>query len=176
LGSILSVALFSLFVARRFRFQRLVLLLDQGGEIAQREAKEIVILASDPDKEISGSVLEALEKVLPQILKGRYGITLSFWALQKLNEITDGDLSYEAVSRIVQYAKLSDDEKQAIHNLLTKLNRVTLAEIARYAKLSDESKEAVQALVVYSHEKKMSPTEAPRLPGLGAEASKKTLR
>jgi hypothetical protein len=134
--------------------------LDQGGEIAQREAKEIVILASDPDKEISGPVLEALEKVLPQILKGRYGITLSFWALQKLNEITGGDLSYETVTRMVQYAKLSDDEKQAIHNLLTKPDRVTLAEIAHYAQLSDEYKEAVQALVVYSHEKKMLPTEA----------------
>jgi hypothetical protein len=90
-------------------------------EIAEEEAKEIMLLALDPDKEISGSVLDALEKVLPRILKRRYGITLSFWAMQKLNEIAGGDLSYETVTKMVQYIKLSDDEKQAIRDLLSNL-------------------------------------------------------
>jgi predicted Fe-S protein YdhL (DUF1289 family) len=129
-------------------------------EIAEEEAKEIMLLALDPDKEISGPVLDALEKVLPRILKRRYGITLSFWAMQKLNEITSGDLSYETVTKMVQYAKLSDDEKQAIHDLLRKLDGITLVEIAQHARLSDEDKQAVQALLFYSQEKKMSPMEA----------------
>jgi hypothetical protein len=119
-----------------------------------------MLLALDPNKEISGPVLDALAEVLPRILKRRYGITLSFWAMQKLNEITSGDLSYETVTKMVQYAKLSDDEKQAIHDLLRKLGGITLVEIARYAKLSDKEKEAVRALLGYSLIMKMPPMEA----------------
>jgi hypothetical protein len=129
-------------------------------EIAEEEAKEIKLLALDPNKEISGPVLDALAEVLPRILKHCHGITLSFWALKELNKITGGDLSYETVTRMVQYAKLSDEEKQAIRDLLGKLGGTTLYEIAKYAKLSDEEKEAVRALLGYSLIMKMSPMEA----------------
>jgi hypothetical protein len=121
-------------------------------EIAEEEAKEIILLASDPDKDISGPVLDALEKVLPRILKRRYGITLSFWGLQKLNEITGGDLSYENVGKLAEYSKLSDEQKQALDDLVGKLDGMTLYEIAKYATLSDEDKEAMRILVVLSLE------------------------
>lgn len=129
-------------------------------EIAEEKAKELKLLALDPNKEISGPVLDALAEVLPRILKHCHGITLSFWALKELDKITGGDLSYETVTRMVQYAKLSDEENQAIRDLLGKLGGTTLYEIAKYAKLSDEDKQAVQALLFYSQEKKMLPMEA----------------
>lgn len=127
---------------------------------AEEKAKEIKLLALDPNKEISGPVLDALAEVLPRILKHCHGITLSFWALKELDKITGGDLSYETVTRMVQYAKLSDEEKQAIRDLLGKLGGTTLYEIAEYAKLSDEEKEAVRALLGYSLIMRMSPMEA----------------
>lgn len=57
--------------------------------------------------------------------------------MQKPNEITSGDLSYETVTKMVQYAKLSDDEKQAIHDLLRKLDGITLVEIALFTPYSN---------------------------------------
>lgn len=134
---------------RRFRKQR-----------SEELAKQVRKLATDPNKEISGPVLDALEKVLPRILKRCHGITLSFWALKQLDEITGGDLSYETVTKMVQYAKLSDEEKQAIHDLLRKPDGITLFEIAEYAKLSDEEKQAVQALLFYSMKRGLPPLEA----------------
>jgi len=86
--------------------------------MSEELAKQVLMLATDPDKEIRGPVLDALEKVLPRILKRCHGITLSFWALKKLNEITGGDLSYETVTEMAQYAKLSDEGKQAVQALL----------------------------------------------------------
>ncbi|HUW47384.1 MAG TPA: hypothetical protein VMW36_01400 [Patescibacteria group bacterium] len=129
-------------------------------KMAEEKAKQIKLLALDPNKEISGPVLDALAEVFPRILKHCHGITLSFWTLKELNKITGGDLSYETVTRMVQYARLSDEEKQAIRDLLGKLGGTTLYEIAKYAKLSDEEKEAVRALLGYSLEMKMSPLEA----------------
>lgn len=61
---------------------------------------------------------------------------------------------------MAQYARLSGEEKQAIHDLLEKLDGMTLVEIAKYAKLSDEDKQAVHAVLVYSHITGMSPMEA----------------
>jgi hypothetical protein len=129
-------------------------------KMAEEKAKEIKLLALDPNKEISGPVLDALAEVLPRILKHCHEITLSFWALKELNKITGSDLSFGTVTRMVQYAKLSDEEKQAIRDLLGKLDGTTLCEIARYAKLSDEEKEAVRALLGYSLITRMSPMEA----------------
>jgi len=128
-------------------------------QMSEELAKQVRKLATDPNKEIRGPVLDALEKVLPIILKRCYGITLSFWGLQKLNEITGGDLSYETVTKMVQYAKLTEEERQAIHDLLGKLDGMTLFEIAKYAKLSPKEKEAVRALLGYSMKMRMSPME-----------------
>lgn len=128
-------------------------------EKAEELAKAVKLVAFDPNPEINGPMLKALEKVVPRILKERYDITITFWGLQKLNEITGGDLSYENVGKMAEYSKLSDEQKQKLDDLVGKLNEMTLYEIAKYATLSDEDKEAVRSLVALSMEWKMTPAQ-----------------
>jgi len=123
---------------------------------AEELAKAVKLVSFDPNPEINGPMLKALEKIVPRILKVRYGITLTFWGLKQLNEITGGDLSFEKVRKMAEYSKLSDEQKQALDDLVRKLDGMTLYEIAKYATLSGEDKEAIKILVTLSHSWKMT--------------------
>jgi len=122
-------------------------------------AKQVRKLATDPNEKISGPVLGALAKVLPSILKRCYGINLSLWAMKKLDEIMHGEMSYETLTRIVEWTKLSDEKQQAILDLCKNPGGTELDVISEYAKLSDEEKEAVKIVVVYASARHMSPIE-----------------
>jgi len=64
------------------------------------------------------------------------------------------------VGKITEYSKLSDEQKQALNDLVGKLDEMTLYEIAKYATLSDEDKEAMRILIAYSAKKGMTPMQA----------------
>ena len=126
---------------------------------AEELAKAVKLVAFDPNPEIHGPTLKAFEEIVPRILKVRYGITLTFWGLKQLNEITGGDLSYENVRKMAEYSKLSDEQKQKLDDLVRKLDEMTLHKIARYATLSDEDKEAIDILIALSMKWKMTPMQ-----------------
>jgi len=114
-------------------------------EKSQELAKQIRKLATDPNDAISGPVLDALEKVLPKILKRSYGINLGLWGIKNLNKVMqEKDLTFEQLQQIIEWTELSDEEQQTILDLPKKLPGVTLIVIAEYAKLTDQEKQGVR--------------------------------
>lgn len=116
-------------------------------QMSEKLAKQVRKLATDPNMEISGPVLDALAKVLPKILKRCYKINLGLWGIKKLEEIMEEkDLTYEQLQQIIKWTELSDEEQQALLDLSKKLPGVTLTVIAEYAKLTDQEKQGIRDL------------------------------
>lgn len=113
-------------------------------ERAEEKAKEFYMLATDPLEAIRNPVLDAHGKILPKILKRCYKINLGLWGIKKLEEIMEEkDLTYEQLQQIIKWTELSDEKQQALLDLPKKLPGVTLAVIAEYAKLTDQEKQGV---------------------------------
>jgi len=114
---------------------------------SEKLAKQVLMLATDPDDEISGPVLNALGKVLPRILKRKHGITVTVPELVAMQKTYD-EATEEGwhVEDVYEWAALSEEEKKAFSELRKKaydkglqVNEYVEGLKARGGQLSEES-------------------------------------
>lgn len=90
-------------------------------EIAEEKAKEIKLLALDPNEEISGPVLDALDKVVPKILERRYGVSHDLATIHKrwpeLLKFFD-DWGQNVTAKVLcEWSYLTPEEKETFKEL-----------------------------------------------------------
>lgn len=118
-------------------------------QAAEEIAKQVYILAMDPIEEISTPVINALAKILPRILKRKFGVAHNLSTIlnahQKLNALEEAGLDVEEALRLLpEWGRLSGQERSTFKELTTeaqKTGRTVLQTLqAQHKKIRRERK------------------------------------